>query len=284
MTSTLHQKMTMKERYFQLFKYIIYILLLYSVIAFFIEDHQAAQFTFKDGISFSNLYQAYPQFIDTLAWYVLLMLFELETYVIEDDDFYDKVKWIIRPIYALCYTSITLAFLGYFEQMLMIYQFEFTEVTDACTLIGSNVTAIALELNEYVELTAANCSTATAPLYIQEKFGMIADDNIFILLKRLIMTDVVNAGSWLLIVVLLQIDVLLQLMGRLTDGFYRTNLYVKLVLYVVLFVCAGYWWVFGNYLDFQDAVLWILAFFFIEMNLFKWHEEEQDESSKKSAQ
>jgi hypothetical protein len=29
----------------------------------------------------------------------------------------------------------------------------------------------------------------------------------------------------------------------------------------------------GDFLDFWDAFIWLVAFFFIEMNLFQWQEE-----------
>jgi hypothetical protein len=46
----------------------------------------------------------------------------------------------------------------------------------------------------------------------------------------------------------------------------------KVLLYAVLLGCAIYWWLEGDFLDFWDAFLWLVAFVFIELNLFEWHD------------
>ena len=43
--------------------------------------------------------------------------------------------------------------------------------------------------------------------------------------------------------------------------------FLKLGLYSILFVAALYWGSEGDFLDFWDAFLWLVAFFFIESNL-----------------
>ena len=49
--------------------------------------------------------------------------------------------------------------------------------------------------------------------------------------------------------------------------------YLKMGLYGILLACAVYWWFLGDILDFWDSFLWIVAFFFIELNLFQWQAE-----------
>jgi hypothetical protein len=48
---------------------------------------------------------------------------------------------------------------------------------------------------------------------------------------------------------------------------------MKNVLYSILLFAAIYWGIFGDFLEFWDAFLWIVAFVFIEMNLFDWKKE-----------
>ena len=67
---------------------------------------------------------------------------------------------------------------------------------------------------------------------------------------------------------------MLQLRGKLTDKLYKITASVKAVSYSLLFVAAFYWAYLGDAYGTWDATLWILAFFFIELNLFNWHEEE----------
>jgi hypothetical protein len=35
----------------------------------------------------------------------------------------------------------------------------------------------------------------------------------------------------------------------------------------------------GDFLDFWDAFLWLVAFIFIEMNIFTWHSEVEEEKA-----
>jgi hypothetical protein len=65
----------------------------------------------------------------------------------------------------------------------------------------------------------------------------------------------------------------LQLKGKLTDRMLVTGKYVKGFFYLVLFGAAAYWGVNGDFLDFWDALLWLVAFIFIEMNVFQRHGE-----------
>ena len=45
---------------------------------------------------------------------------------------------------------------------------------------------------------------------------------------------------------------------------------MKFVLYSTLLLAAIYWGFKGGFLDFWDAFLWLVAFVFIEMNVFEW--------------
>ena len=47
----------------------------------------------------------------------------------------------------------------------------------------------------------------------------------------------------------------------------------KFLLYFILIVDAAYWWMLSSPWDAWDALLWIVAFFFIEMNMLSWQEE-----------
>ena len=53
----------------------------------------------------------------------------------------------------------------------------------------------------------------------------------------------------------------------------------KLVLYTTLLGAAIYWWFFSDFLDFWDALLWLAAFIFIELNLFQWQAETKAETA-----
>ena len=72
---------------------------------------------------------------------------------------------------------------------------------------------------------------------------------------------------------LLEVEVYLQIKGKLTAGMLFAGKYIKGFFYLILFAAAAYWGVKGDFLDFWDAFLWLVAFIFIEMNVFHWHDE-----------
>ena len=94
---------------------------------------------------------------------------------------------------------------------------------------------------------------------------------------RLSWVDVVNAAVWLLVVVVLEIDVRLQERNRLEGLFLTVSNASKFVLYALLFVAAVYWGFKGDFVDFWDAFLWLVAFIFIELNVFDWRHESLEE-------
>ena len=58
------------------------------------------------------------------------------------------------------------------------------------------------------------------------------------------------------------------------EGFaLRTSQAIKSVLYTVLLFAAVYWGFNGDFVDFWDAFLWLVAFVFIELNVFEWRQE-----------
>lgn len=83
--------------------------------------------------------------------------------------------------------------------------------------------------------------------------------------------DMFNAITWLLIVAIIEYDLYYP------GGFYKIEWYirnfVKIALYSALFVIAVLWWMDGEWLGFYDAALWIICFFFIELNILKFEDE-----------
>ena len=80
------------------------------------------------------------------------------------------------------------------------------------------------------------------------------------------------------VIAILDVELLLHLSGRLKDIVLDASQFIKLALYSILLAAASYWWFLGDFLDFWDSFLWIVAFVFIEMNLFQWQAETQEET------
>ena len=91
---------------YQSFKYLVYTLLAINVYLFFSEEWLASKVVFAAGISADTIIEAFSSTIDTAAWLVLLLLFELETYVIDDSKLVGRTKWALHSIRAFCYIFI----------------------------------------------------------------------------------------------------------------------------------------------------------------------------------
>jgi hypothetical protein len=92
---------------------------------------------------------------------------------------------------------------------------------------------------------------------------------------RLAWVDVINSAVWLLVVIVLEIDVRLQEHDKLRGLALRLSNLSKYVLYSILLLAAIYWGVKGDFVDFWDAFLWLVAFVFIELNVFEWRQESE---------
>ena len=262
-----------KANWFQIFKYTVYLLILLNVIQFFREDFLAAEHTFRNGISWSQISDAYATTIDSAAWLILLLIFELETYVIDDEKLVGKTRWSLNIIGGICFIFIVQAFMGYYDKYSVINAFDQVPFDNACGAVDMAQSYV-IGFDEYLKLTAANCASVVGSgWFLHEGNSILASADMLSHMKSMALTDVVNAGTWIIIVIVLQIDVLLQMHGTLTEKLYRVNIYIKVALYFVLFAAAVFWGYLSALLDFWDALLWIIAFFFIELNLFQWNEE-----------
>lgn len=266
---------------YPLFKYTVYFLLAMNVYWFFAEERLAAKLLYPDGVGLFDLFGAYPGAIDTAAWVLLLLMFELETYVLEDHHFTNPVNWLLRTLRVLSYVIIFSAFVGYIETLFSVHDtVPAAGVTDLCSLVGGNW-SYSYTLEEYELLTAANCASfsgATSFIEFNDARAVVDADGL-VAIRGLAWIDVINAGVWLLVVLLLEIDVWLQEQQRFEGLVLRVSTVGKFGLYTTLLFAAIYWGVKGDFIDFWDAFLWLVAFVFIELNVFEWRKEELAEAS-----
>lgn len=266
---------------YQCFKYAVYLLLAYNIVLFFQEDYLASAHTFKDGVSLGEMVEAFSQTVDTSAWVLLLLLFELETFIIPDEKIRGLVKWSLHGVRSLCYLFILYALYGYVIKLLLMLNISPYQITDVCTLVNSGFAYIE-SLDDYIDIDAANCAMLNGQeLFRVNSSGLISTESPLQNAQRLALVDVTNATAWVLVVVVLEIDVLLQLEGGLQGWIKTVSKWVKVVLYAVLFAAAVYWGVSGQFLDFWDAFLWLVAFVFIELNIFQWTGELQENEANK---
>ncbi|MEM6710328.1 MAG: hypothetical protein AAF648_16230 [Pseudomonadota bacterium] len=252
------------------FKYLVYAALFANVFLFLREEWLASNHLFAEGVPLARLIESFAASIDTAAWVLLLALFELETHQLPDDRLTPRVTRTLSLLRFFCYAIIGYAFVGYLSKALALIGSPAT-FADACS-VADGTRSLMTKLDKFTRLDATNCASVAVP-WVLSQASVVVDEPVFFEALRLAWTDVINSGSWLLVVALFESEVRLQRLGRLSSLSYRALSGSKLVLYAVLFGCALYWGIDGDFLDFWDASLWLLAFFIIELNVFQWRSE-----------
>ena len=266
---------------YQLFKYSIYTLLTINVFVFFGEELLATRLEYPQGISGSEVFKAYAATIDTAAWVVLLLMFELETYVLEDRHFTRAVRISLHTLRAVCYLFIVSAFYGYVVDAMYVYQTSaLPGVSDLCALVGQNW-SYATTFGEYVEITASNCASfSNLDTFVRfDEVAAVVDKPGLAGIHFLAMVDVINAAVWLLVVLLLETDVRLQENNRFEGLALYLSTLAKFILYSILALAVVAWMITGEFVDWWDAFLWLVAFVFIELNVVEWRQESQEEAA-----
>ena len=268
-------------RLYQLFKYAVYLLLTINVFAFLVEEFLAAQLQFPGGVAAGDLIEAYAATIDTAAWVILLLMFELETWVLDERHFTRSVTLVLHSLRAFCYVFIVYAFYGYVVNVGFVYGTgPLDGVADLCTLADDGW-SYAVDLDEYEAINATNCDDFSEASAFNrfDTMPAVVDNAGLRDIRFLSWVDVINAGVWLLVLLVLEVDVRLQEKQRLEGLALYLSTLTKIVLYSTLALAVVAWIVKGDFVDWWDAFLWLVAFVFIEMNVFEWRQESHAEAA-----
>lgn len=262
-----------KEKHVQWFKYLVYGLLVINTLIFFHDEWLASEYTFSGPIPLMSLISAFSATIDTASWVLLLLLFELETYQIPPEKWTPPLSTTVHLVRILCSVFIVYAFYGYLTGALEVHQYVPALVIEPCSLTNGGYSML-VAVDEYITLGADNCVLYSGmDLYRLDGTHILAAPDILSDVRWLSWLDVINAVAWIMVVLVLEVDVRLQDKNLLRGGLLVASVSVKAVLYATLFIAAVYWGFEGEFLDFWDAFLWLVAFVFIEMNVIQWNEE-----------
>ena len=142
---------------FRAFKYTIYTILALNILLFFREESLATAQTFSQGINLEQIIHGFAATIDTAAWLILLLIFELETAILDDATLRKpRVRGALVSLRLFSYGLIIYALYGYFSKMLMTYNLVPFAAADLCALVGQDYTSI-LTLDEYPFLDTQSC-------------------------------------------------------------------------------------------------------------------------------
>jgi len=254
---------------FQIFRYTLYAILTANLFYYLWEDIVAFRYL-GPGATLGQILEAFAVTIDYVAWMILIALFELETDFIPKEQFKGAFKWVFSSILVACYVVLVYAFWGYVAALVGSYKFEAFAPEEVCSLVSENYAWVTME-DRVAELTQENCGAfSNGEVFKSPTDKLVASPDVLAAVIRLQWIDVVNAGVWLLVVLFMEWEVMLELRDALSKRRLILFKTIKGSLYLILLADAIYWHIYGAFIDYWDAYLWLLAFVMIDLNVFKW--------------
>ncbi len=259
----------------QLIKWTVYSLLIVNFIFYVLEDWEVAQHTLRAGGTWIDWTTSFAASIDEVAWFLLLGLFELETYALSDKAFTPLTEKLIHGVRIICYVSLAHTIYAYSLAVADLYPAEpVAGVEQLCDLKDGEVS---YTYNyEYTLITADNCqelSDGNVFFYEGDTESVVTDPSGLNIARNLAWVDLVEATVWLLIVLLIELVVRLQERGITGGAVVRSARGANALLYGILLLAAAYWATLSHWLYVWDELLWIGGFMAIEMNIGEWRDE-----------
>jgi hypothetical protein len=263
----------------QTIKWLVYTLVIINFGFYIRNDLVIAGHTLYSGSSLLEISRAFATTIDESAWIILLLLFELETYLLSDDPLSRAKTLLMQGIRLVCYISLAHTLYAYGVYLAEIYAAVPVEgVTNLCQLIGKDLSYASNLV--YSEINSSNCaslSSANQFFYVDPPTFFIVEDAAGLAIeKQLAWIDIFEAIIWLLILLSIEIAVWLQDRNIGQGLIFKTLSITKWCLYSLLWAAAGYWIYRGHYMFAWDEFVWIAGFVAIEMNIVEWRNEIND--------
>lgn len=274
--------------WFQLIKLVVYSLLLLNFALYVRNDVVIAAHTLRNGGSLIDWTRSFATTMDESAWIILIILLELETYVLSDKALTRKKMIFMQGARFICYGVLAHTLYAY---GIYVYQLSgvtlIENVSNLCQLAGTDVSFATNLL--YTVLDASNCqnlSNGSQFFYTDPPNFIIVTDSAGLIIERqLAWVDLLEAISWLLI--LLTIEIMVRLQDRdISEGPVISGLNAaKVILYSLLWGAIAYWVYRGHLMFAWDEFVWIAGFVLIEMNIAERRNEfiEDDQTERLAA-
>jgi len=258
----------------QAIKWTVYTLLIINWIYYIFEDAGRAAHTLHAGSTFLDWTSEFATSIDESAWFILLFMFELETYIVDEKNWKGWLAHAVRGARLFCFALIAhtiYAFLIVVTELQPTVAVE--DVSSLCEMVNEDVSYVYnLEYTEVNEQTCGDLSNET-------QFYWMADDPIVSdmagleLERDLALADLAEAVIWLLILLAIETTVRLQDRGVTGGALLTTANGASKLMFLSLVGIGIYWANLSHWLYLWDELVWILGFAAIEMNISQWHDE-----------
>lgn len=154
----------------QAIKWTVYTLLIINFVFYILEDWNRANHTLDAGSTFLDWTSAFTTSIDESAWFLLLFMFELESYVFEAEDWTGWVAHTVRGVRLFCYVMIAHTVYAFAITVINLQPTVAVEhVSNLCDMINANVSCVYnLEYSEVNEQTCGELSNESQFYWLAE--------------------------------------------------------------------------------------------------------------------
>ena len=255
-------------------KWTVYALLLLNWFNYIYEDANRAYHTLTDSSNWFAITSEFATSIDVAAWFILLIMLELETYILEDEAWDGWVAKVVRGIRIVCFVMIAHTIVANANAVRQyLPENQWGQVTDLCELSSQDISFV-YNL-DYTEITEESC----ADLPKADKYYQVGVDPVVStydglkLELDLAWADLIEVVLWVLIIFAIELVVRMQDRGITGDALMTFLNRSKVVFYLILAMIAVYWGWLGHWIYTWDEFLWIAGFWAIEMNVSEWRDE-----------
>ena len=259
-------------------KWTVYTLLLVNFGFYIVEDSVRAAHTLTAESTFLDWTTEFATTIDESAWFILLFMFELETYALSDEALKGWVARLLHGVRLVCFVMIAHTIYAYVDSVVNLQATQpVEEASNLCDLAGQDLSFVYnLEYTAVTRNTCNGLSSASAFYRVGED-PVVTDMAGLSLERALSWADLYEGTAWLL--ALLAIETVLRLQDRGVTGgtLMRTVNWGKNLLYASILGVGVYWASLAHWLYLWDEILWIGGFMAIDMNLSEWRQEMLDE-------
>lgn len=264
-----------RPRVRQVIKWSVYGALFINLVIYAFDDYHVLRSALPAGASLGQILEAFATTIDTAAWLGLVLLFEIETYLLPESAHRYWSQLVLSPARALCYLLIGVATWGYLTDLVGYSNAEpVAGLSELCAAANGDH-SLQVDSISYIAITAENCES----LSVADEFFQVPGEVSLLSAatlthtKRMAGLNLVNAFVWLLIVLLIEAEIRSQLAEKFQSKLLNRVRQASTVFYGVLIAIAAIWLVTGYSIYTWDAALWIAGFWAIELNLVEWEQD-----------
>ncbi len=259
-------------------KWTVYTLLLVNWGFYIADDIGWARHTLHAESTVFDWTSAFSTSIDELAWFILLGMFELETYTLSDRAWKPWVERLVHGLRLACYVMLAHTIFAYTSNVFDLRPTQPVEdATELCDLAGADL-SYTYNL-EYTEITRETCDglSTASQFYRVGKAPVVTDMPGLALERQLAWADLYEGVAWLLAILAIEVVVRLQERGITGGNLMRTANWGKNLLYASILGVGAWWASLSHWLYLWDEFLWIGGFMAIGMNLSEWRKEIDNE-------